>query len=454
MLFSEYDIRGIWQKEINKDFALKLGKVLVAFSRKKQPRILINFDTRFSSPILARYLIRGVSQVKGKAILGGKVSTPFHYFLTKKIKPDLSVMITASHNPPQWNGFKLFNKRGEVIYKENGLKKIQELLNSLKENHQSKKKKFSLEKINLKEWQRKYFQYLEKESPLKKDFWQKNKFVFDFSNGGSSLVIGKFLKKSKIKGFFFLNKKIDAFFRKHPSNPLLKESQKQIKRKILEEKAIAGAIFDGDGDRVVFFNQKGEIIPAIVIAKLLIENYFPRSKRIVSDVLSGLSFKNFLQGKKIKIIYSKVGTPYIYFSLKKKKTKFGFESSGHFYYASFWNYDNADLTLLKILNLISSQPKKWQENCLLQRNFLPREEINFDREKYRNYQKIKERIKKRFSREKGKFDCLDGLSFFAENYWFNLRKSKTTPILRLNVEANSEKELKKIKKELISLIER
>jgi len=453
MLFSEYDIRGIWQKEINKNFAFKLGKALVAFSQKKQPRILINFDTRFSSPILAKHLTKGISQVKGKVILGGKVSTPFHYFLTKKIKPDLSVMITASHNPPQWNGFKFFNKKGEVIYKENGLKKIQELLNSLKENHQFKNKKFSLEKINLKEWQEKYFQYLEKESPLKKDFWQRNKFVFDFSNGGSSLIIGKFLKKGKIKGFLFLNKKIDGFFRNHPPNPLLKESQKQIKRKILEEKAIAGAIFDGDGDRVVFFNQKGEIIPATIIAKLLIENYFPYSKRIVSDVLSGLSFKNFLQRKKIKIIYSKVGTPYIYFSLKNKKAKFGFESSCHFYYASFWNYDNADLTLLKILNLISSQPKKWQESSL-KKNFPPREKINFGREKYRNYQKIKERIKKRFSQERGKFDYLDGLSFFAENYWFNLRKSKTTPILRLNIEANSEKELKKIKKELISLIER
>jgi len=439
-IFKSYDIRGIYPDQLNSDVAFKIGSLFAKKTRAKN--IAVGRDGRFSSPLLSKYLEYGISSYGSKFLDLKRIPTEIIYFVVGFYKNiDAGIMVTASHNPPQYNGFKLI-KKGIKIIRGKSLKK-----DFKKEKVRKIKKIKKLKKINF--W-KDYIKYLFSHSKIRKI--KEFKVVIDTSNGTSAVALKKILPKLKIKPIL-LNFDIKGY-PNHSPNPLLKESRKQISEVIKKEKADFGFIFDGDGDRIILISEKGKIVPPDITLLFLAKHFlkkYPKSP-IVYNIICSKSVPYFIKKWQGKPIVSKVGFVNIRETLLKYKGVLGGELSGHYSFSDYFYCDSGIFAFLNLLEFLSTENKKVS---ILQKEltlFKKSPEINFKVQNDESKQKIINLLKKKYSNKKQ--NLLDGVSIDFKNWWFNLRPSNTEPLLRLTIEAESEKLLKQKKKELTNLIKR
>ncbi len=444
-IFKSYDIRGIYPENINKKIAYLIGKSLIRYTKKQ--KVVIGRDMRLSSPSLFRGLAEGILSEGGKIYDVGKIATECLYFAVGNYNYELGIMITASHNPKDYNGFKIIQKNDnnllEIISGKNLIKTIKEIEKSDKNKNFIKQKK-KIKKINI--W-RDYLNYIFSFISLKNI--NHFKIVIDASNGMAGKIIPKIIKKISSLAIIPLNFKLDGNFPAHPPNPLSPKSSKEIKEIIKKEKADFGFIFDGDADRIFLIDEKGKLVRGDITLLLLAKHFLEKEpgKGIVYNLICSKAVPEFIKRWGGRPIRSKVGFANISKLMIKKNAIMGGELSGHFSFKDYFCHDSAFITFLILLEIISKNNKTVSKITKELSPYFKLPESNF---KVRDKELVLKEIKKKFS--DAKQDYLDGITVEYSNWWFNIRPSQTEPLLRLTIEANNKNLLKEKKKMLVNLI--
>ncbi|MCD5396322.1 MAG: phosphomannomutase/phosphoglucomutase [Candidatus Pacebacteria bacterium] len=447
-IFRAYDIRGVYPKEINKNVAYFVGKAFCLFLKEhyriSSPKIVVGYDARVSSPTLYKGIKQGICGAGGKILDLGFCSTPLNYFAIWHKKADGGVMITASHNPKEYNGFKLSLRKVRALSTQQGTEIIYKKILRLKKTGLKQEKIEKIEKINILD---DYFSFLEKK--IKEKGFSSQKLIVDFSNGSTGPIFKEFSKKFKIN-YKALFEKPDGNFPNHDPNPFKEGNQKFIKRYLKRGRFDMGVMFDGDGDRICFLDEKGNFIRADYILALLAIFYlkFSKSKYVVCDLRASRGIKEAIERVGGKLIKSRVGYPFIKKEMEKYKAFLGGELSGHYFWKEASFSEASLLTLLCLMKVLKFSKKPLSSLVASIAKYESSKEINFEVEdKIGKIEKLKKIYKD------GKISELDGLTVEYRDWWFNVRPSNTEPVLRLTVEANTKELLEKKVKELKKAIE-
>ncbi|MBI5391969.1 phosphomannomutase/phosphoglucomutase [Candidatus Woesearchaeota archaeon] len=422
-IFGAYDIRGRYPAELNEKTAYIIGRAVVVFLHAK--KIIVGRDVRLSSDRLFQALANGIRDQGADVIDIGLCTTPMLYF-SSSLGCDGAVMVTASHLGKECNGFKICLKNGLSILYNTGLNKIEQLV---------KKNKFSARrkgKITQKNISKRYKVFI-----LKGRKRIHIKAVVDAGNMMGALD-GKILKEiCKVFPLFF---KLDGTFPNRNVNPLL-DPLSQLSKRVQQQKADLGIAFDGDADRVVFVDEQGRKISPDIIFALFCYHYLQQKQTALTDARSTRTILETVQMKKGKCVLIEAGHSIITLAMHKHHARFAGEKSGHYYFQEFFSTDNALLAAIYLINVLEQEQQPLSRLVQPFQKYASSEELNFPASNPEKTMKIIEHI---FSSEQAVISHLDGLSVSTKEYWFNLRKSNTEKILRLNAEAISSTHLQKI----------
>ncbi|MEM2916427.1 MAG: phosphomannomutase/phosphoglucomutase [Candidatus Woesearchaeota archaeon] len=419
-LFKAYDIRGIYPSELTLDFAYKLGRAVAMHFTNET--IIVGRDARIGSDRLAERLIAGINDQGSNVIDIGLCSTPMLYFATQK---NPGVMITASHNPKEYNGFKICAKGGSPLGFPDGLSPIRSLIEQA--NFGRPKHKGKTRKKNILD---DYAAHVRKF----KDSIKKLKVVIDAGNSVEGIIAPKVFARlpAKVIPLFF---ELDGNFPNRPPNPLKEGALDKLCEAVKKNKADIGIAYDGDCDRVIFVDEKGKIarpdhILVLLAQYLLKEN--PHAK-ILYDVRCSRIVKEKVTEARGVAIMTRVGHTYISHIMKEENALLAGELSGHYYFKeNFWA-DSGDIPVMLMLNIISREKKPLSRLLAPLQKYFNSGELNFTVE---NKHQAMKRVEEEYS-ERGKVYHIDGLTVEFPDWWFNLRSSHTEPVLRLNVEAST-----------------
>lgn len=431
-IFKAYDIRGVYPSELNESVAERIGKAIVAFAKPKT--VVVGRDVRLSSDGLFAALAKGITEQGADILDVGICSTPQLYFAASELKSDLGIMITASHNPKEYNGFKICKEGSVPLSGPTGIFAIRDL--ALKNRFSEAKTKG---KVSKKEIQREYEQFFK--SKLKKF---KTKVVIDAANSVGALEAKLVAKCCDSVALYW---ELDGNFPNHLGNPLEYETLHDLQAKVREVKAEIGMAFDGDADRIAFVDEKGQIVANDVVTALLTR--FFSKETILFDVRSTKQVEIEVKKAQGTPVRCRVGHAFIKQQMRQLDSAFAGELSGHYYYKETFFAESSLQTALLMLRLLEKEKKPLSRLVKEHMPFFQSGEINSTVE---NAQETMNEIEKRYEKIAKRKDRLDGLTLEFDSWWFNLRASNTEPLLRLNVEAETENELEEKKKELLALI--
>lgn len=445
-IFKAYDVRGLYPREINEEAVYSIGRAFVARLQKlaghKRLTVLVGSDARASSPQLAKALEKGIAAQGGTIIDMGLASSPMFYFAVNKSKADGGVMITASHNPPQYNGLKFTSKNAKPIGSGSGLEEIRD--SALEARFRPAARR---EKARKKTFLKEYLNFLLRET--KKERFSGLHVAVDNGNGMAGLILPELFKKIKGIKIFPLYFEVDCEFPHHEANPLKEETLKDLKNLIKKRKADVGIAFDGDGDRVGFLTAHAVSVRADMITALLAKDYLKKHPGaiIAHDVRSSRAVRETILEYGGKPFVSRVGHSFFKRHLWEDGVEFGGELSGHYFFKEFFNADSGIFAMLRVLRILLEEKKPLAELIKPFEKYAASGEINFDVKDKVGTMKM---LEKRFFG--GAVSKVDGLSVEYKDWWFNVRPSNTEPLLRLNVEATARRLLSKKLKELTILI--
>lgn len=441
--FKAYDIRGKVPSELNTVLAYKIGKTYPALINAN--KIVIGHDIRKSSEDISSALAKGLTESGVDVIDIGLCGTEMVYYSTPALDADGGIMITASHNPPEYNGMKFVKKGSVPVGYDSGLKEMEKMI--LANQRAPKAAKSGI--VKQQDIMSSFINNLKRFYDANKI--QNYKVVVNAGNGCAGLALNALEKDLPIEMIKIFNEP-DSNFPNGVPNPLLIQNRKPTIDAILKNKADLGVAWDGDYDRCFFFDEKGNFIEGYYIVGLLAKSILKKNPggKIVHD--PRLTWNTFDIVKKFggEAVVSKSGHAFIKQKMREVNSVYGGEMSAHHYFRDNAYSDSGMIPFVLILQLMSEENKPFSQLVEEMIAAYPCSgEINSEIADPAG--KIKE-IEKKYS--DGKIDKLDGLSVEYGNWRFNLRMSNTEPIIRLNVEAKGDIHLMEEKtKELLHLIQ-
>jgi phosphomannomutase len=444
-IIKAYDIRGLVKDEITPDFSFSLGTAFAKFLEyEREPAtIVVGEDMRPSSPLLADAFSDGVISQGMDVIRIGLASTDMLYFASGKLNLP-GIMFTASHNPAKYNGMKLCKSGARPIGQETGLVKIRQLIEQGVPI--SNRPIGSMRNQDL---LKEYVDYLLSLFPDKAFEKRKLKVVIDAGNGMAGFTAPAVMERLNIDliPMYF---ELDGNFPNHEANPIEAKNLKDLQKRVKKEKADIGLAFDGDADRCFLINEKSELVNPSALTSLIAVNQLKTKpgSTIIYNLISSKAVSEVIAENGGIGVRSRVGHSYIKSLMAESGAIFGGEHSGHFYFSNFWRADSGMLAALYALTELMATKNTLSELLKPFNRYVASGEIN---SKVKNVEKSIELIRKKYC-DKYLVDELDGLTITADSWWFNLRPSNTEPLLRLNVEADTEKEMVKIRDTVLSLI--
>ncbi len=439
-IFKAYDIRGIYPEQFNEDVAYRIAR---AAAQKLKPNLtVVGHDMRIHSPSLVNSVTQGLLDQGSDVIHIGLTSTPMYYYSVNILNADAGMMITASHNPEEYNGFKMTGPKAipSIAFVSN--QELYEIANA--GIFESPPRKGQLRgSVSVLD------SYVEAvlEASGVTDFGNL-KIVVDASNGMDGMILPK-LFEGKNCTVYPLYWELDGRFPHHEANPLKEETLTDLKKKVLEVGADFGVMFDGDGDRVGFVDEKtqtisGDLITALIAREMLREK---PGATIIYDVRSSWAVREEIEKAGGVPMMYKVGHGLIKAKMREVGAYFGGELSSHYYFSNFYVTDNGDLAMLNMIKLLVRERKPLSELVAPIKRYYHSPEINSEvKDVAAKLAEIKERYKD------GKIIELDGLTVEFDDWWFNVRPSQTEPLLRLNVEAKTKEKMEEKVKELLEII--
>lgn len=425
-VFKAYDIRGIYNKEFNKDDVYRIGYFIPKLL--KADKVLVGRDCRTSSDEIFESLSKGITDSGADVYSIGLSTTPMVYFGTAKHGFDASVQITASHNPKEYNGLKISRTGALPVGIDSGLAELEDMVRNHKIEAADKNGKivdFDIRREYI-DFQRQYVPDLSGLS-----------IAVDCSNGMTSLLIKDILGASP----HYIFDTLDGTFPNHEPNPLDEKNVADLKRAVLSNQCDAGIIYDGDGDRVVFVDEKGRFIPPDIIIAVIGMYYLEKEKgNVLCDIRTSKSVSEYLTKLEGTPHIWKVGHAFAKVKLREIQGIFGGELAGHYYFRDFFNCDSgifASLIALNVISRLKKEGKSLSELIDSIRKYPNSGEVNF---RIEQKEEAMERLKEEFTQREhatASYD-FDGYRLEFKDWWFNVRMSNTEPYLRLVVEANSE----------------
>ena len=440
--FKAYDIRGKVPSELNTDIAYKVGRAFVKLNNAK--KVVIGMDVRTSSPELSKALANGLTDAGCDVIDLGMCGTEMIYFSTPYFDADGGVMITASHNPPEYNGLKFVKKGSVPMGYASGLGEVEQMIL----NNDLGKLATTKGKIENKDVMEAFIENLNQFYDAKKI--DSLKVVVNAGNGCVGPALDAIENKLPIKMIKVFHEP-DSTFPNGVPNPLLPENRQPTVDAIKKHKANLGVAWDGDYDRCFFFDENGDFIEGYYIVGLLAKSIlrsFPGGK-IVHDPRLIWNTLDVVEKAGGEAVVSVSGHAFIKEKMREVNSVYGGEMSAHHYFRENAYSDSGMIPFLLVIQLMAEEGKKLSE---LVGDMIAKYpcsgEINTTLENPKA--KIAE-LKAKYS--DGKLDEIDGVSVEYDTWRFNVRMSNTEPLLRLNVESKGDEELMKTKtEELLALI--
>ena len=444
-IFKAYDVRGIYGQNLTEDTVYKIGRAFVYFLKCKY--VIVGTDMRISSPKLSKAFMKGVAEQGANAIFIGQVCTDAVYFASGFLnKP--AVMFTASHNPPQYNGLKFCKAEAIPINEDTGLKEIK---STIEKNQYNKIKIKKNGKIIKKDILKDYVKHVRKFIDVKK--LKKLRVAVDAGNGMAGKIVPLIYKNLPVK-IVPLYFKLDGTFPNHPADPIKHENLTELQKNVKEKNCDFGIAFDGDADRIFFVDENGNIANSSLISSLIIKNILMKKKKekiIYNAVCSHIVPETIIKYGGNPII-ERVGHSFIKETMRKTKALFACEHSAHYYYRDNYRADSGMITSLIIADIVSKENKQLSTLLSEFKKYHTIEETSVEvKDKNAKLKEIEHIYKKQKPK---KISKLDGITIEFDDWWFNVRPSNTEPLLRLNLEADSEELMREKREELVRIMRR
>jgi phosphomannomutase len=448
-VFKAYDIRGTYPAQIDEDLAWKVGCASAQFLRTllsgydrgqtSANRLVVGRDMRTHSGPLAASLIEGITASGAGCVDIGMVDTPQVYFAVNHLGTCGGIQVTASHNPPQYNGFKISGLKARPVGENTGLKEIKHIVQTLRKSP-SLEAPAPVESVDLWEpYRRHVLKFLRMPRPLK--------VVVDASNGMAGKMVPAVFDRTDIQ-IIPINFEITGSF-VHPPNPLIEANLQWTKDGVKKHKADFGVCFDGDADRCMFVDEKGATVPCDLVTALLARHFLAgnRGATVVYDLRSSRVVSEEIRAAGGVPRRERVGHAFMKKALSDSHGVFGGELSGHFYFRDNYNADSGAIVLAVMCSVLAGGTTTLSQRIAPLHRYAASGEINFQ---VTDKQEKMQQIEKTFS--DGQIDHLDGVTVTYDDWWLNVRPSNTEPLLRLNMEAKDKKSLDARLQEVVKLL--
>ncbi len=429
-LFGTNGIRGIFGENFTLSFVSEITLSLANFF-KKGP-ILIGYDGRYSSIIISKVVCSSLNSAGLDCAIAGLVPTPCLQFATKKLGYNGGIMITASHNPPQYNGIKPTAKDGVEISRENELK-VEEIY--FKKKWKINPMKFGKTKKEEKAIKT-YLNGIKAHVDIKKIKAKKLRIVIDLGNGAQGITAPRLCRELGCE-VVTINKKIDGSFPGRGSEPI-PENLQELAKKVVKTKADLGIAFDGDGDRSIFCDNKGEVLTgdrsALLLSKFILKKNL--GSKLITTINSTSGIEDIAKKTKSQVIRTKIGSVEVSRKMVMTKAIIGFEENGGFMYGKHNQVRDGAMTLALTLDLLAHSSKNMSEEMkLLPPSFTTKGKIECTTQEAT-------KIIQTMMKENQKKDITDGIKIiFDDSNWVMVRPSGTEPIVRIYVESDSPEKL-------------
>lgn len=434
-IFKAYDIRGIYGESLTEELAYKIGRAFVTFVGCK--KVIVGRDMRTHTFPLFQALAGGLTDQGADVVDLGLVSTPMSYFANGRLDGDAGIMITASHNTGEWNGFKLSRKGAVPISGDTGIKDIQYIV----ETDSFAPKASKPGTISSYDIAGEYKTHVQKQARIRRPI----KIAADMGNAMGSV------EAKALDGLLTMDKmfeELDGSFPNHEANPLNIETLEALQHKVKHGTYDFGVAFDGDADRAGFVDEKGNVIPMDMTTALIAQDLLARDKGVILyDLRSSWAVKEVVTAAGGTPMMSRVGHAFIKQQMRENNAIFAGELSGHYYFRDNLFTESSSMAVICLANILSVSDKPLSELLKPLQRYHASGEIN---SKVSDTQKILAALKSKYS--DGKQINLDGVSVEYSDWWFNVRASNTEPLIRLNVEAKKEAVMVQRRDELLAVI--
>jgi phosphomannomutase len=442
-IFKAYDIRGIYGQNLNEEIAELIGKAFVGII--KPTAVIVGRDGRTSGQGLTDAVIRGLTNLGVNIVNIGQVSTDMYYYAcaTKKLP---GIMVTASHNPKEYNGFKMVKQIPYLLSGDEGIQDIRQ----------------AIEAGNL-PWQANQIGKIE-EWNVMEGFVQKilslvdvkslkpMKAIADTANGmvGPSLAeIFKSIPQIQLTPMYF---EVDGNFPNHGGDPLLEENRAELQQRVKDEGFDLGFAFDPDGDRFFCIDKKGRFVPGDFMTAILSSYFLSKNAgaTIVYDVRASKAVPDTIEAAGGKPLYNKVGHAFIKKRMSDENAIFGGEVSGHYYFTDFYGCDSGVAPMVYLLDFLSRSEKTLDQIVdEYSAKYFISGEINSN---VPDVQDVLKRVKNKYTNGASNLIEVDGITAEFNDWRFNVRGSNTEPLIRLNLEANNQQLMEQKRDEVLALI--
>lgn len=441
-IFKAYDIRGIVGSQLNDDLSEAVGAAFSDWLPSKDKPLIVGYDMRPDSKDLAEALTAGALESGRDVINLGMITSDMAVYAINKLGGAGAAVITASHNPGQYNGIKLYDGTPQTVGLEQGLAVIRDQVLAQKPI-ESNAKAGSLSKQDItKDWVDYCLTYIDVGNlrPLH--------IVIDAGNGMAGAILPTLLKKLPftVEELYFTP---DGTFPNHLANPQDLETLKDLQAKVEQENCALGVAFDGDGDRMAMIDETGRPVSGSEMMSLLAQKFLGSEEKpkMVYEVRTSKAIVKKLEAKGFEALCSKAGRSHIGTLMRKNQAVFGGETSGHFFYKKYDYNDSGMISMLVALEQICLQQDPLSKIIKDDHSTdLIISETNFEVD---SPDEVIEKIATHYSKQPQ--DKLDGLTVNGDSWWLNIRKSNTEPLIRLNAEAKKQADLDSVVEVVSSL---
>jgi phosphomannomutase len=440
-IFKAYDIRGVYPRELDEDAAYKIGQAFVSFLGVE--RVAVGRDMRESGPALAGALQQGIAAQGADVVDLGLTSTDELYFAVGKFGYPAGVMVTASHNPAEYNGLKLCRAEAVPLSEETGIAEIRDMVVG-----DAIPPSWGRGTITTRDVLPDYVEHalsfiqVGKLRPLK--------VVADAGNGMAGMTLPRVFERlpCELIPLYF---ELDGTFPNHPANPIEPENIADLQATVRETGADLGVAFDGDADRMFLVDERGTFIGGDMVTAMVAQTLLKKhpGSAIVYNLICSRSVPQTIERNGGRAVRERVGHSFIKATMRREDAIFGGEHSGHFYFRDNWYADSGLIAFLTVLELLSEQDQPLSQVLAPLDPYVRSGEINSE---VADIKAVMAKVEEHYRKAGATIDKLDGLTVEYPDWWFNLRPSNTQPLLRLNVEASNREQLKEKTDEVLRLV--
>lgn len=434
-IFKAYDIRGIYGEELTTSLAEKIGRAYATFLNAT--KVVVGRDMRPHSQPLFEALAKGLTEQGADVVDLGMCSTPMCYYATGKLAASGSIMITASHNPGEYNGFKLSRQNALPISGDTGIQDIKKLAETECFAEPPDRKGKVTRHDPMSGYRELVANYADMHQPLK--------VAADMANAMGVIEAKTLEGVLELDSLF---NELDGNFPNHEANPLKAETLAPLQEKVRSGDYAFGVAFDGDADRAGFLDENGDIVPMDLVTALIAQDLLEKKRGVVLyDLRSSWAVREAIEAKGGIPRMCRVGHAFIKRQMREHDAIFAGELSGHYYFSDNYYAESSALATVSIANILSKSRKPLSELVKPLKKYWSSGEINSTVE---DPAQVLDTLKNRYS--DGNLETMDGIRIEYPDWWFNVRPSNTEPLVRLNLEAKNRALMEQKKGEVLSVI--